>query len=70
MVDVDGVVIVPRPGGWGADLEGDLGLSAAKLQELFFKPHWDDIVLGRAGLHERLAPVLAIIAPHPTHAGS
>ena len=64
MVDVDGVVIVPRPGGWAADLEADLGLSAAALQAHFFQPHWEDIVLGRAGLHERLAPVLAQIAPH------
>ena len=66
MIDVDGVVIVPRPGGWAVDLEADLGLSAADLQAHFFKPHWDDIVLGKAGLHERLAPVLAQIAPHLT----
>ena len=66
MVDVDGVVIVPRPGGWAADLEADLGLSAADLQAHFFKPHWDGVVLGRAGLHERLAAVLAKIAPHLT----
>lgn len=64
MVDVDGVVIVPRPGGWAADLEFDLGLSSAALQAHFFKPHWEDVVLGRAELHERLAPVLAQIAPH------
>ena len=28
--------------------------------------HWDDVVMGRAGLHERLSPVLARIAPHLT----
>ena len=66
MVDVDGVVIVPRPGGWAASLEADLGLSAADLQTHFFRPYWNEIVLGRAGLHVRLAPVLAQIAPHLT----
>ena len=64
MVDVDGVVIVPRPGGWAADMEADLGLSLATLQVRFFKPHWDDIANGRAALHDRLAPVLAEHAPH------
>ncbi len=66
MVDVDGVVIRPRPGGWAADLEADLGLSPAVLHDQFFGPHWADIVLGRAGLHERLGPVLAEHAPHLT----
>jgi len=66
MVDVDGVVIRPRPGGWAADLEADLGLSPAILQDRFFRPHWNDVVLGRAGLHERLGPVLAEHAPHLT----
>lgn len=66
MMDVDGVVIVPRPGGWACDLEADLGLAPADLQAWFFAPHWNDIVLGRAGLHERLGPVLAEIAPHLT----
>ncbi|WP_293807501.1 HAD-IA family hydrolase [uncultured Bosea sp.] len=64
MVDVDGVVIVhPDPQGWSAHLERDLGLSPALLQSAFFAPHWPDIILGRAGLRERLAPVLAEIAP-------
>ena len=66
MVDVDGVIITPRPGGWAADLERDLGLSGAVLQDSFFRPHWNDIVLGRAGLHERLGAVLAEHAPHLT----
>ncbi len=66
MVDVDGVVIRPRPGGWAADMEAELGLSPQALQEHFFRPHWNDVVLGRAGLHERLAPVLAQHAPHLT----
>lgn len=64
MVDVDGVVITPRPDGWAADLERDLGLSVAVLQAQFFKPHWDDIANGRARLHDRLRPVLAEHAPH------
>ena len=66
MVDVDGVVVVPPPGGWAATMEADLGLAPAVLQERFFRPHWNDVVLGRAGLHERLAPVLAEHAPHLT----
>jgi len=66
MVDVDGVVVLPRPGGWAANLERDLGLSVATLQARFFKPHWQDVSLGRAALHDRLGPVLAEIAPHLT----
>lgn len=62
MVDVDGVIVIPRRDGWAADL----GLSPTVLQAHFFAPHWTDIVLGRAGLHERLTPVLARIAPHLT----
>lgn len=64
MVDVDGVLIKPRTGGWAADLEADLGLSRAALDAQFFATDWDDVVMGRAGLHDRLAPVLARIAPH------
>jgi putative hydrolase of the HAD superfamily len=64
MLDVDGVLITPRPGGWAVDLEADLGLAPAALAEHFFALHWDDVVMGRAGLHERLSPVLARIAPH------
>ena len=65
MVDVDGVVIRhPDPRGWARHLERDLGLSPEALQTAFFQQHWQDIVLGRAGLRERLAPVLAQIASH------
>lgn len=65
MVDVDGVLLVhPDPGGWAANLERDLGLSAGRLHAAFFEPHWDDVVHGRAGLRDRLEPVLAAIAPH------
>lgn len=66
MVDVDGVVVIPRAGGWGAQMERDLGLSIASLQAHFFAPHWNDVVMGRAALHDRLAPVLADQAPHLT----
>jgi putative hydrolase of the HAD superfamily len=65
MVDVDGVLIThPDPSGWSVHLERDLGIAAADLQRHFFAVHWDDVVHGRAGLNERLAPVLARIAPH------
>lgn len=66
MVDVDGVIVHGPPGGWAVDMERDLGLSRITLQQHFFTPHWEDVVLGRAGLHERLAPVLAEYAPHLT----
>jgi len=65
MVDVDGVLIVhPDPSGWSVRLEQDLGIAAADLQRHFFAVHWDDVVHGRARLHERLALVLADMAPH------
>lgn len=68
MVDVDGVLIVhPDPAGWSAHLERDLGISRAALQAGFFQPHWDDVVHGRATLHERLTPALHQIAPSVTY---
>jgi len=67
MVDVDGVLIVhPDARGWSANLERDLGISASKLQSVFFMRHWDDVLHGRATLRERLAPVLRDMAPHVT----
>lgn len=67
MVDVDGVV-VRHPDGlrWDHSIEADLGVSPADLQDRFFKPHFGEIVAGKADLHDRLAPVLAKIAPHLT----
>ena len=57
MVDVDGVVCISPDGrNWAADLEADLGLSPETLQHAFFAPHFGDVIRGRAGLHERLAP--------------
>jgi putative hydrolase of the HAD superfamily len=66
MVDVDGVVVLPPPGGWAASLEADLGLAPEVLDAHFFQPHWADVILGRADLHERLAAMLAVHAPHLT----
>jgi putative hydrolase of the HAD superfamily len=67
MIDVDGVVVTGRPQdgrNWGVDLERDLGMSASDLQREFFAVFWDDIIIGRAPLAERLADALATIAPH------
>ncbi len=67
MVDVDGVVLVhPDPRGWSVHLERDLGLTYDALQSAFFQPHFGEIIHGRAGLRERLGPVLREIAPHLT----
>lgn len=69
MLDVDGVVVCGRPAdgrSWSTSMLDDLGLDAADLRREFFAIHWDDILVGRAGLDERLAPVLARIAPHLT----
>jgi putative hydrolase of the HAD superfamily len=67
MVDVDGVIVVhPHPQGWSVNLERDLGLASDTLQNAFFKPHFNDVVHGRAALRERLGPVLSEIAPHLT----
>ena len=67
MVDVDGVVVVrpadPVRRSWAWNLEADMGLSLSSLQDRFFAVHWDDVVHGRADLHERLGSVLAEIAP-------
>ena len=66
MVDVDGVIVTPRTGGWAVDIARDLGVTREILDQHFFKPHWADVMLGRAGLHERLGAVLAEHAPHLT----
>jgi putative hydrolase of the HAD superfamily len=65
MVDVDGVLIAhPDPAGWSVHLERDLGIVPADLQRRFFALHWKDVIHGRARLHDRLAAVLAQMAPH------
>jgi len=64
MVDVDGVIVVhPHATGWSVRLMEDLGVSSERLHQDFFAKHWDDIIHGRAGIHERLGPMLAAIAP-------
>ena len=64
MVDVDGVLVThPDAGGWSANLEKDLGIPLASLQEHFFRRHWADVVHGRADLRDRLALALAQFAP-------
>ncbi len=51
MVDVDGVLIKPRPGGWAVDMESDLGLSPATLAEHFFAMHYSaDLGCGKPDL--------------------
>lgn len=67
MIDVDGVVI-RHPEGlrWDHDIEADLGIDPAKLQSAFFAVHWPEVIIGQAGLHERLALALADFAPHLT----
>lgn len=67
MLDVDGVLITGRPAdglSWSTDLERDLGISPADLQREFFRKHWDDIIVGHAGIEEGLAAALDRIAPH------
>lgn len=67
MVDVDGVLVDGRPADglhWQTSLHQDVGFTPDKLRECFFDPHWEDIVLGRAGLMERLPVALEEIAPH------
>jgi len=66
MVDVDGVLVHGRPEDgrhWHTSLEEDLGFTSDTLQEQFFAPYWEDIVLGRAGLMEPLTTALQKIAP-------
>ena len=53
MVDVDGVVMLRLTAARQPIWKRTWDLSAADLQAHFFTPHWDDVVLGRAGLHER-----------------
>ncbi|HEX8209074.1 MAG TPA: HAD-IA family hydrolase [Longimicrobium sp.] len=66
MVDVDGVLVDGRPEDgrhWQTSLEEDLGFTPETLQEAFFAPYWEDVVLGCAGLMEHLTTALHRIAP-------
>jgi putative hydrolase of the HAD superfamily len=67
MVDVDGVLVDGRPEDgrhWQASIEEDFGFASETLNEQFFAPYWETIVLGRAGLMEMLKAPLQKIAPH------
>ena len=69
MIDVDGVVVGGRPSDgrpWATDLETDLGLSFEIVRDGFFRPYWEEVVIGQADLRERLASVLAKAAPKIT----
>lgn len=67
MIDVDGVVIRhPQGLRWDHTIQADLGLDPARFQSDFFAVHWQDVVNGRADLHERLALALPGFAPHLT----
>jgi hypothetical protein len=64
MLDIDGVIVRAKDGRhWSANLESDLCISPAVLQNKFFKPHWEEIVTGRANLDECLRALLVSIAP-------
>lgn len=57
MLDVDGVLINGRPSdgkSWTATLREDTGVDPEQLQDVFFRPHWADIVIGRKGIVETL----------------
>jgi len=67
MVDVDGVLVDGRPEDgrpWQTSVEEDLGFTAHALHEALFAPHWESIVLGRAGLMDHVGSALQRIAPH------
>ena len=67
MVDVDGVIVDGRPEDglhWQTSVEQDFGFTPEQLNQVFFAPHWEDIIVGRAGLMERLPGALQQIAPH------
>ena len=66
MLDVDGVLVDGRPEDgrhWQTSLEEDFGFTPDALHEAFFAPHWDGIVLGRAGLTECVTTALQELAP-------
>lgn len=68
MLDVDGVLVHGRADGqpFITGLEADLGLDGERLQDAFFRPHWEAIVTGKVPMKDGLTAVLAKIAPHVT----
>jgi putative hydrolase of the HAD superfamily len=66
MLDVDGVLITGRPHDgrhWSSDIQHDLGIDPNDLNENFFVPYWQDIVVGRRMMREVLAQCLPRFAP-------
>jgi putative hydrolase of the HAD superfamily len=64
--DVDGVLVTghkDKGGWWHTDMKADIGLDPDLFQRTFFTGNWADIVCGRKGIEECLAPVLHDIAP-------
>ncbi|MEG6508193.1 HAD-IA family hydrolase [Methyloligella sp. 2.7D] len=69
MLDVDGVVVNGRPEdgkSWATDIERDLGIAPDRLREIFFEPHWPDIVIGRTPLLEALEACLPALSASVT----
>ncbi|NIJ42453.1 putative hydrolase of the HAD superfamily [Parvibaculum indicum] len=69
MLDVDGVVVTGRPEdglSWATDIERDLGIAPDALRDIFFAPHWTDIVTGRKPLLDTLHTCLPALAPSLT----
>jgi putative hydrolase of the HAD superfamily len=56
VLDLDGVVVRGHPEGgrWDKNLERDLGIDAALVQEKFFQRHFRKIAIGEADLFETL----------------
>ncbi len=56
VLDLDGVVVRGHPEGgrWDKNLERDLGIDTALVQEKFFQPHFRKIAIGEADLFETL----------------
>lgn len=59
VLDLDGVVVRGHPEGgrWDKNLERDLRIDAAAVQEKFFRPHFQKIAIGEADLYETLERV-------------
>lgn len=56
LLDLDGVVVFGHPEGgrWEKNLERDLGISPVHMVEVFFNPHFGEIVTGKADLYDCL----------------
>jgi putative hydrolase of the HAD superfamily len=59
VLDLDGVVVLGHPDGgrWDKNISRDLGIDAARLQTVFFKPFFERIVCGDADLHATLRAI-------------